>query len=180
MGRSARRSTHWEGATTDISLSTASINGEELIPAVMVNAIAPATLVRIRGFIACEWNTSPTIGSTNRVTMVTLAIRKVTLVQTTSAYAVPAGSLRDEGYMSAEDILWMGAVKLWGASTTINSVDSLAVLQRATGFVDIDIKAMRKFDSAEERLVLEAELLFGQVTPNINVNATLRMLFKAG
>lgn len=186
MGRRSgtRRKTFWEGAEVPITLSDSAINGGEMLGIVQLNDFAPATLVRIRGIVECQWATVPTVLTTNLVATVRCAIRKVSLARTTDAYAVPTGNLFDEAYLSGEDILWMGSVLLSASALvteTDPSPDTLRAIQRGAGVLDFDVKAMRKFDSAEERLVFEAQVGFGQVTSiDCEVRVGARMLFKAG
>ena len=182
MTRRARRSTHWEGQSFNLVIGDATIVGDELINQAMVDDFGPATLVRMRGTLLISWTTSPTIVQTNVVSSCWVAVRKVSLARTTDVYAAPSGNLDDAAYTSAEDILYFGAVKLDGGLAIERTSDGTAkIFQRPVGQLDFDIKAMRRFDSSEERLVLEMQLQHGQVT---SVTATaviaMRMLFKAG
>lgn len=174
-----RRSTHWEGgAPESFNLSGGTVVGAEFLTAADLDDFAPATLVRIRGFVGAWWATSPTEGNSNLPRLIMCAIRKVSLDTTAAAYVATTANLDDEAYLSGEDILWFGAIEIAPSMVVGNGY---VVYQRAAGFAEIDIKAMRKFDSAEERLVVEAQLIVGQVTAvQVTVKANLRMLFKAG
>jgi len=149
-----------------------------------LDAFAPATLVRIRGIIEAQWASAPTVLTTNLVSTIRCSIRKVSLARTLDVYAPPSGNLYDEAYTSGEDILWMGSILLsasMAVTETDPSPDTLRVIQRGAGLLEFDVKAMRKFDSSEERLVFEAQLGLGQVTSiNVSLSGMARMLLKAG
>ncbi len=182
--RGARRSTHWEGSRITLAVIDSSIVGGEMVGVTELDAFAPATLVRIRGIIEAQWTSAPTMLTTNLVSTIRCSIRKVSLARTLDVYAPPAGNLFDEAYTSGEDILWMGSILLSASalsSETDPSPDTLRTIQRGAGVLDFDVKAMRKFDSSEERLVFEAQLGLGQVTSiNVTLSGMARMLFKAG
>ena len=57
--------------------------------------------------------------------------------------------------LANEDILWTGALVCRGAQLSDTSG------QRPMDVIDVDVKAKRRFESAEERLVLEAMPLSG-------------------
>lgn len=185
MGRrTARRATHWEGAGGNQTVESVAIHGSELITQAMMDDFGPATLVRIRGVIIGSWGASPNLGETNLPGLFLYAIRKVVLARTTDTYSVPAGALTDPAYLSGEDILDFGAIELGNAQVSHNnaeSPDQIVTFQRAAGFGMVDSKAMRRFDSAEERLVLETQLVTGQVSAmELNIFFGMRLLFKAG
>ncbi len=181
---SAKRSTHWEGANITQQQVDSSIHGNEIVTEAMVADFGPATLVRIRGQVEGGWASTPTILTTNLVTTIRCAIRKVSLARTDSAYTTPSGNLYDEEYLAGEDILWMGVLHLIApgfATETDPSPDTLRTITRSTGVLTFDVKAMRRFDSAEERLVFESQIGLGQVTSIQSlVRGAARMLFKAG
>ena len=181
--KSARRETFWEGGIVGLDLADSAIQGDEILSAVDLDDFAPATLVRIRGVITAQWQASPALSNTNNVSIIHVAIRKVVLDRTTAVYAVPAGNLDDEAYLSTEDILMFGAIQLGDAVVAVDQSGpppAMFVTQRAAGFMDVDVKAMRRFQSSEERLVVEAQVQYGQTTIDVDVHAALRLLFKAG
>ncbi len=181
MARSNRRKTFWEGTRVSLSLTDTAIVGGELIDQAVVDDFAPATLVRTRISIFATDTTTP--DNTNLPIGIHVAVRKVTLSRTTGTYAEPSGSLDDSAYLSAEDILYFGTlIYTVPRVLTFNSTGTLvSVFQRGLGKLDIDIKAKRIFGSAEERLVIEAQLVAGGTTgTNIVLRGGSRMLFMAG
>jgi hypothetical protein len=95
----------------------------------------------------------------------------------------PPGVMTEEAYIGTEDILAYGVGLLRGAEVEYDPTTPFPLLcyQRATGVVELDIKAMRRFQSPEERLVMEVELLRGQVSAvPLTIGFAIRMLFKAG
>ncbi len=181
MARSStRRKTHWEGARITIAIDDSGVHGGELVGIAEMDDFAPATLVRIRGVLIASWATSPAFADTNNPGSIFWAIRKVSLARTTDVYAPPGGAIQDEAYTSGEDILAFSGIVLGQSMVNIDAGSVNKVVQRAVGMAEIDVKAMRKFDSAEERLVLEVGIATGQLNVNITVQGALRMLFKAG
>ncbi len=185
MGRrtSARRQTFWEGGSGPLTIESAAIHGFELLTEDQLNLFAPATLVRVRGIVTAAWANSPGQGQTNNPAMFTWAIRKVTLSLQDSTYVVPGGAMTEEAYLGTENILAFGVIGLRGGIVDhdTNTPFPASTFQRATGSEMLDIKAMRRFESPEERLVFEAQLLYGQVTSiALSVGVAARMLFKAG
>ncbi len=184
MGRkSARRQTFWEGGSGPLTIESAAIHGIELLSEAQLNLFAPATLVRVRGVITAAWGGSPAVDETNNPAMFTWAIRKEVLSLADSTYVVPGGAMTEEAYLSTENILAFGVIQLGQAVVSIDEQAPNAALtyQRATGFELIDIKAMRRFESPEERLVFEAQLTYGQVgNVELSIGVAARMLFKAG
>ena len=177
--------THWEGAELGITVDSAAIFGQEVLTQAMLDDFGPATLVRLRGCVIASWVSSLTaVSETNNPAVLYVAIRKVVLARTTDAYSAPSGALDDGAYLSGEDILYFGAVKLDGAQVGVETSanpDTAVTFQRASGVLELDVKAMRRFESAEERLVLETMLQVGQVThTDVSITGGLRMLFKAG
>ena len=181
MARGAKRQTFWEGATGSMIIDDSTIQGAEALSSVDLADFAPCTLVRVRGVITCAWRTTPLISSSNLTTVIHVAVRKVVLDATGGTYTPPVINLDDEQYLSTEDILMFGAIKLDGAMIAIQQdTNTIRAFTRASGFMNVDIKAMRRFQSAEERLVVECQLQHGQTTIQTDVFFALRMLFKAG
>ncbi len=171
MGRQARRKTSWEPAAVTVRiLGIDDPVGIELLDSAGVSEWAPGTLVRIRGPIIV---TSVTSVSSSMPGVVVVCIRKVRLARTDDAYVVPSASITEGPYLAQEDILFIGAIKLTAVS------DSTTANQRASGFIDVDIKAKRKFDSGEERLVMDVESVDG-ASQDLDVHALLRCLILAG
>jgi hypothetical protein len=102
-------------------------------------------------------------------------IRKVSLDETDTTYVPFAGDMFTPTFLSNEDILWTGAIVMLASSGSGAS----GIGHRAAGFVDVDVKAKRKFESSEERLVFEAVVLNGDGS-SVDVKMMLRCLMMAG
>ncbi len=167
MARARRRDTSWEPADADFNISTVNVpGGAEIINANQVATWGPGTLVRTRGVIMAQWVTGAT--TTNEPSLVFLTIRKVSLSETGASFTATTAQLDSGEHLGLEEILWTGAI-LMIASDVNNSG------ARAAGFIDVDIKAKRRFESAEERLVLEAMAQNGDGS-SVRIISALRSL----
>ncbi len=161
-------------------MATSVIFGTEILTEAMMTDFAPATLVRIRGSILWAHNGAVTEGTGNTAAAFWWAVRKVRLSKTTAVYAAPTSTnLKDGAYLSGEDILAFGCVSIDGLDFAA-AAGTPKTYRRGTGIVDVDIKAKRKFTSAEERLVLETQLAAGALVPSVDCFLGLRLLFLAG
>lgn len=176
MGRTRRRATSWEPADADFSVTTVgTTTGEEIINGAQVAAWAPATLVRVRGSILGQLNSQASGG--NNPGLIELQIRKVSLESINTNYAATSEQIDAPGNLANEDILWTGVLhfRSWGYIQS----SGVYVSNRPVDFVSVDISAKRRFQSAEERLVLEAMPLSGDGS-NVRIVGMLRALFMAG
>ena len=176
MGRVRRRATSWEPADADFTMTTVNVTaGAEIINGTQVATWAPATLVRVRGAILGMKN--GTASGTNNPGLIELCIRKVSLEATSASYGATASQLDAGEHLGNEDILWTGvlALKSWGYIQS----SGVYVSNRPIDFLEVDISAKRRFQSAEERLVLEAMPVSGDGA-GIRIISMLRALFMAG
>ena len=167
MTRARRRSTSWEPADADFTMTTVGTTaGAELLNSAQVSTWGPATMVRLRGVIYAMQNNAATAG--NEPGLVELQIRKVSLEATDSVFTATTEQLDAGPNLANEDILWTGAVLLMAYSDGTKGM-------RGQGFVNVDVKAKRRFESAEERLVLEAMPLTGDGS-GVRIVSALRAL----
>ncbi len=176
MARSSRRQSSWEPLDQRFNTGApATIVGDEIITEAMVTEWGPGTLVRIRGVLTFTWTTGA--AGLSEPTLILCVIRKIRLARTDSTYAAPSNNLFDGPYLAQEDILWTGcAVLVWTLGE--RAVDTFAG-SRGAAVLEVDIKAKRRFQSAEERLVLEAQPLDGDSSP-VQITSVLRGLILAG
>ena len=110
-------------------------------------------MVRLRGTIFAMLNTS--FVSENEPGLVELQIRKVSLEATNTVFVATTEQLDSGNNLANEDILWTGGIMMLGAQ--LGATEGM----RPAGLIVVDVKAKRRFESAEERLVLEAMALNG-------------------
>ena len=171
MARARRRNTSWEPADADFTMTTVNTTaGAELLNSAQVAAWGPATMVRLRGVIYAVANTTST--AVNEPGLIELQIRKVSLEATDTTFTATTEQLDAGPNLANEDILWTGGIHLlgWGAGLSASDIGG-----RPAGFVDVDVKAKRRFESAEERLVLEAMPLSGDGS-GVRIVSALRAL----
>ncbi len=144
-----------------------------MLNAAAIAFLAPSTLVRIRGLIVAQPTT--TASTQNEPSLLTLMIRKISLDETDSTYVPFTGDMFTPTFLSNEDILWTGAIVMLASTGSGAS----GIGSRNAGFVDVDVKSKRTFESAEERLVLEAVVLNGDGS-TVDVSPMLRILMMVG
>lgn len=159
--RGSRRTTQWVGIGVTAGATSTTAITRELLDEATMDVIAPCTIVRIRGFMMVRSALAAGENSTNMV----MAIRKVTLTRSTDSIVAVGGTLIDPAYLDNEDILGM-----YGAGFT--GMSSGTEKQRGVLTWDIDIKAKRKMESSNDRLVLDHEAV------GVAVSATFELVMR--
>ena len=168
MARARKRNTSWEPADGTVNISTVNTTaGFELLTAGQVGTWGPGTMVRLRGVVYAQLN--QTADGSNEPGLIMLQIRKVSLEATDSTFVATTERLDAGPNLANEDILWTGGI-LMSASLVFGTFSI-----RPAGFVDVDVKAKRRFESGEERLVLEAMAASGDGA-TVKITSCLRAL----
>ncbi len=167
---STRSKTQWEGVVFTGSTSTIA-ETFEVTTETLANEWGPFTILRIKAFLMAE-----TALGADKASLFALGFRKVVLDRTSDTPADIGGTVLDATYLANDDIMHFGIYQLSVGQQTLRSDDLVVSSQRPRLATMLDIKAKRRFESANERLVIDLEQVETGASEDIDVTLAMRLL----
>lgn len=164
--------TQWEGVVFNGSTNTTA-ETFEVTTETLANEWGPFTLLRLKAFIFAATALGP-----DKASVFALGFRKVSLDRSSDTPADIGGTLVDANYLSNEDILHYGFYQLDSGQQTLRSDDLVVSSQRPRLAQMIDVKAKRRFNGANERLVIDLEQIGVGASEDISVTLAMRLLIQ--
>ncbi len=169
-----RRPTEWFAVFIDETLSTTAATNT-LFTEAEVDEKGPFTVLRIIANWSAQGNSE--VGT---ATLFTLAVRKVLLNRASdSADTNIGGTLLDVTYFGSDQILMMVQEHLTpGFSQVDPSSGAVEVSSRPAASGIWDVKAKRKIEDANQRLVVDHEIIGVGTDSSIRLRAAFRVLIQ--
>ncbi len=172
-GSGGRRPTEWFGVFQDETLSTTAATAR-FFTELNMQEKGPFTVLRM----ICNWSIQGTL-TTESMSLMALAVRKVTLDRQSDTVAAIGGTILEADYFGSDEILFMTQEFVGGLFSQVDPSSGANEVTMRNGASGIwDIKAKRKLDSANETLVVDTEAIGVGSTDNLRLRACWRILIQ--
>ncbi len=169
--RSGRSKTQWLAITFSGTLSTTA-ESFPVTTETLANQFGPFTVLRTR----MTWFARGAAAKVDPAAQFVIGLRKVVLDRTSDSVADIGGTLMDATYLDNENLMWFEAITLQTQQQQLRSDDLVTASQRVMGSGIIDVKAKRRFEDANERLVFDTEAVGVGATEEIVLDVAFRVL----